>query len=97
MRFRDEGLGCERVEVNTRRARGQGPHTLVSLSFRLEDLLGPATRVKKKKKSDLWATLQMRVAKPGTALRDKAFPFEVGQLWVSPQHRCHRLALVVSL
>jgi len=40
---------------------------------------------------------QMRVAKPGTALLNKAFPFEVGQLWQSPQQRSHRLTLILTL
>ena len=38
------------VTLPPRRARIYGSHTLVSLNLRLKDLLGPVTRVKKKKR-----------------------------------------------
>ena len=40
----------QKCAVVPRRARIRDPKTLVSLSLRLKDLLGPVTRVKKEKK-----------------------------------------------
>ena len=42
------GLVRQKCAVVPRRARIRGSYTLVSLSLRLKDLLGPVTRVKKK-------------------------------------------------
>jgi len=48
--------------------------TFVSLNLRLKDLLGPVTRVKKKKKGGMWGRLDYILASPNLLLSHPAPP-----------------------